>query len=139
MITIGWTINNKMIKTKRASKFVPAEDSDGKRLLIVFDPHWAKFHKVPFHKHTPILGPSKGLWKAYVKFKQITWEEYERRFREDIAKNEKAQDLIKELAKKYCNSETEHVTLLCFCPDERYCHRRLVKEMILSNNQSIIQ
>jgi hypothetical protein len=26
--------------------------------------------------------------------------------------------------------------LLCFCPDERYCHRRLVKEMILSINQS---
>ena len=49
MITIVWTINNKMIKTKRASKFVPAEESDGKRLLIVFDPHWAKFHKVPFH------------------------------------------------------------------------------------------
>jgi hypothetical protein len=71
MITIGWTISNKMIKTKRASKFVPAEESDGKRLLIVFDPHWAKFHKVPFHEHIPILGPSKGLWKAYVKFKQI--------------------------------------------------------------------
>jgi hypothetical protein len=28
------------------------------------------------------------------------------------------------------------MTLLCFCPDERYCHRSLVKEMILSMNRS---
>jgi uncharacterized protein YeaO (DUF488 family) len=123
-------INNKMIKTKRASKFVPAEESDGERLLIVFDPHWAKFHKVPFHEHIPILGPSKELWKAYVKFKQITWEEYEQRFREEMTKSEKAQRSIKELANRSKNGDT--ITLLCYCKDEKKCHRYIVKELIKS-------
>jgi len=49
---------------------------------------------------------------------------------------EKAQELMRLLAKEYANSEIKHLTLLCFCPDEKYCHRRLVKEMILSINQS---
>jgi uncharacterized protein YeaO (DUF488 family) len=49
-----------------------------------------------------------------------------------MMEREKAQ--IRSLAKKYANSDTKHITLLCFCPDERYCHRRLVKEMILSMN-----
>ena len=43
---------------------------------------------------------------------------------------------MRSLAKQYANSDTKNVTLLCFCPDERYCHRRLIKEMILSINQS---
>jgi uncharacterized protein YeaO (DUF488 family) len=129
------------IKTKKISKFVSTEELllDGKRLLIAVDPHWAKFHKMPFDEHIPILGPSKELWKAYIKDKQITWKEYEQSFKEQMVKSEEAQKLMKELAYRYANSETEHMTLLCFCPDERYCHRRLVKEMILSLsvNQSV--
>ena len=128
------------IKTKKISKFVSADEElllDGKRLLIAVDSHWAKFHKMPFDEYVPILGPSKELWKAYIKDKQIAWEEYERRFKDEIAKRKKAQEIMKELANKYANSETEHVTLLCYCKDERYCHRRVVKEMILSINESI--
>jgi hypothetical protein len=53
-----------------------------------------------------------------------------------MMERKKAQELMRSLAKEYDNSDTKHVTLLCFCPDERYCHRRLVKEMILSINQS---
>jgi uncharacterized protein YeaO (DUF488 family) len=52
-----------------------------------------------------------------------------------MMERKKAQELMRSLAKEYANSDTKHVTLLCFCPDERYCHRRLVKEMILSINR----
>ncbi|MDF2767319.1 MAG: hypothetical protein K0S91_154 [Nitrososphaeraceae archaeon] len=52
-----------------------------------------------------------------------------------MMEHKKAQELMRSLAREYANSETKHVTLLCFCPDERYCHRCLVKEMILSINQ----
>ena len=119
-----------MIKDKRASKFVPAEESDGQRWLIALNAHYARFWNVPFDKHKPELGPNKTLKKEYLDQKQITWEEYERRFREDIAKNTDAQKLIKELAEKYSKSETEHVTLLCFCKDRNRCHRVIVKELI---------
>jgi uncharacterized protein YeaO (DUF488 family) len=54
-----------------------------------------------------------------------------------MMEHEKAQELMRSLAREYANSQTKHVTLLCFCPDERYCHRRLIKEMILSINQSV--
>jgi hypothetical protein len=53
-----------------------------------------------------------------------------------MMEGEKAQELMRSLAREYANSQTKHVILLCFCPDERYCHRRLIKEMILSINQS---
>ena len=55
-----------------------------------------------------------------------------------MMEREKAQELMRSLAKEYANSDTKHVTLLCFCPDEKFCHRRLVKEMILSIYQSYI-
>ena len=90
------------IKTKKISKFVSADKElllDGKRLLIAVDSHWAKFHKMPFDEHVPMLGPSKQLWKAYIKDKLITWEEYELRFKDEIAKRKEAQELMKELAK----------------------------------------
>jgi uncharacterized protein YeaO (DUF488 family) len=126
------------IKTKQISKkFIPTIE-DGKLWLIVFNSHWAEFHKMHFHDHIPELAPSGKLWKDYVKLKLITWEEYERRFKEEMAGSVKAQELMKQLAREYASSNTKHVTLLCFCPDERYCHRHLVKEMILSINQSYV-
>jgi uncharacterized protein YeaO (DUF488 family) len=53
-----------------------------------------------------------------------------------MMERKKGQELMRSLAREYANSQTKHVTLLCFCPDKRYCHRRLIKEMILSINQS---
>jgi hypothetical protein len=51
-----------------------------------------------------------------------------------MMERENAQELMRSLAKEYANSDTKHVTLLCFRPDEQYGHRRLVNEMILSIN-----
>ena len=65
-------------------------------------------------------------------------EGYEEAFRKLMMEREKAQELMRSLAKEYANSDMKHVTLLCFCPDERYCHRCLVKETILSINQSYV-
>jgi hypothetical protein len=54
-----------------------------------------------------------------------------------MMEREKAQELMRSLAKEYANSDTKHVTLLCFCPDEQYCHRRLVKGNDLINQSYV--
>jgi len=71
----------------------------------------------------------KKTIKSY-KWTEVEWNGYEEAFRKLMMEREKAQELMRSLAKEYANSDTKHVTLLCFCPDERYCHRRLNKEMI---------
>ena len=131
------------IKTKRASRSVPAEPSDGKRLLIVLKPGSAWRQGIPYDKpHVPELAPDATLFDKYEKnikshkWTEEEWNGYEEAFRKLMMERKKAQELMRSLAKEYANSDTKHVTLLCFCPDERYCHRRLVKEMILSINQS---
>jgi uncharacterized protein YeaO (DUF488 family) len=131
------------IKTKRASRSVPAEPSDGKRLLIVLKPGSAWRQGIPYDKpHIPELAPNATLFDKYEKnikshkWTEEEWNGYEEAFRKLMMEREKAQELMRSLAKEYANSDTKHVTLLCFCPDEKYCHRRLVKEMILSIYQS---
>jgi uncharacterized protein YeaO (DUF488 family) len=131
------------IKTKRASRSVPAEPSDGMRLLIVLKPSSAWRQGIPYDKpHVPELAPDDALFDKYVKnikshkWTEEEWSGYEEAFRKLMMEREKAQELMRSLAKEYANSDTKHVTLLCFCPNEKYCHRRLVKEMILSIYQS---
>jgi hypothetical protein len=132
------------IKTKRASRSVPAEHTDGKRLLIVLKPSSAWRQGIPNDKpHVPELAPDDDLFDKYEKnikshkWTEEEWNGYEEAFRKLMMEREKAQELMRSLAREYANSQTKHVTLLCFfCPDERYCHRRLIKEMILSINQS---
>jgi hypothetical protein len=50
------------IKTKRAARSVPAEPSDGKRLLIVLKPSSAWRQGIPYDKsHVPELAPDDTL------------------------------------------------------------------------------
>ena len=133
------------IKTKRSAGSVPAEASDGKRLLIVLKPSSAWRQGIPYDKpHIPELAPDDALFDKYKKnikshkWTEEEWKGYEEAFRKLMMEREKAQESMISLAKEYANSDTKHVTLLCFCPDEQYCHRRLVKEMILSINQTYV-
>jgi uncharacterized protein YeaO (DUF488 family) len=94
--------------------------------------------------HVPELAPDDALFDKYEKnikshkWTKEEWNGYEEAFRKLMMERKKAKELMRSLAREYAISDTKHVTLLCFCPDERYCHRRLVKEMILSINQSYV-
>ena len=56
------------IKTKRASRAVPAEPSDGERLLIVLKPSSAWRQGIPYDKpHVPELAPDVALFDKYKK------------------------------------------------------------------------
>jgi uncharacterized protein YeaO (DUF488 family) len=73
------------------------------------------------------LAPSESLRKDFIKSKTITWPEYVERFTNEIRNNPKAQNALKELS----NYEGI-VTLLCHCSDENFCHRSIVKNMIVA-------
>ena len=56
------------IKTKRAARSVPAEASDGKRLLIVLKPSSAWRQGIPYDKpHVSELAPDDALFDKYEK------------------------------------------------------------------------
>ena len=61
------------IKTKRASRSVPAEPTDGKRLLIVLKPSSAWRQGIPNDKpHVPELAPDDDLFDKYGKKHKVT-------------------------------------------------------------------
>lgn len=72
------------------------------------------------------LAPSEPLRKDFIKYKNRDWQEYIRRFTFEIENNPKAQQALDELARY-----EGIITLLCHCKDEKYCHRSLVKQMII--------
>ena len=70
------------------------------------------------------LAPSVELlndWNG----KKIGWEEYERRYLEEIKGRKEVIDKLLGLIK-----EKGVVTLLCVEKDDRFCHRRLLKEFL---------
>ena len=92
-----------MIKDKCISTKVPAEESDGLRMLIVANKYYADKHKMHYDIYKKELAPSIRLKRKFVNLKQITWKEYESQFKEEMAKSEEAQKLMKELAKNNRN------------------------------------
>ena len=70
------------------------------------------------------LATSIELLNDYRK-KGIDWSEYERRY---FLEMEKKKELIKELKKR--SDEGEMITLLCWERDDKFCHRRLLKNLI---------
>lgn len=73
-----------------------------------------------------ILAPSKKLLKDYKEGK-INWQEYSKRYYEEIFGNPKAIEKIKEIAKISLNKD---VRLICY-EKEYPCHRFLLMEIIL--------
>ena len=80
-------------------------------------------------KWYPDLGPSKELHAAFYgkSGEPISWEEYRRRYLEEMAAQE---ELIDELAQLV--SEGKTITLLCSsaCEDASHCHRTLLCGLI---------
>jgi uncharacterized protein YeaO (DUF488 family) len=116
------------LKTKRWDD--PIEPDDGFRLLICrYRPRALPKKKETWHKWYSELGPSRELHADYYgkNGPPITWEQYRRRYLEEI----KAQEyLIKGLAELI--SEGKTITLLCSsaCTDASHCHRTLLKQLI---------
>ena len=70
------------------------------------------------------LAPSIELLNSY-RNKEIDWSEYKRRYLKEM---EGKKELIKELKKRSDNGEV--ISLLCWEKDDRFCHRRLLKDLI---------
>ena len=71
------------------------------------------------YAHIPLLAPTKEILDVYKK-KEITWPEYEKRFK-DLLIQRKAHALLS-------ISELHMACLLCSEPTPDKCHRRLVAE-----------
>ena len=70
------------------------------------------------------LAPSIELLNDY-RNKKIDWSEYEKRYLKEM---ESKKELISELKKRSDNGEV--ISLLCWEKDDRFCHRRLLKNLI---------
>ena len=136
-----------------------AENSDGLRILIArYRPRYLPKDKENWDQWWKEIAPSRDLWKSYIKDKKIGWPEYERQYIDEIKNNPESVNLLQIVASfvngngdgsKYVQQEQEQqkrydliqkcdtLTLLCYCKDEKYCHRSIVKEMILKSSWNI--
>jgi Uncharacterized conserved protein len=98
--------------------------SDGYRVLATR--YWPRgVSRSQTDEYVSALAPSKQLLKAYNKG-PLSWPEFEQRYREELS----AEDKQRELKRLALMARTRIVTLLCFCKDERGCHRTLLREAI---------
>lgn len=79
--------------------------------------------------HMPDLAPTKNLLDAYKK-KNIDWSEYERQFRELIAKRHIENLVVPEQADRAC--------FLCSEGKSEKCHRRIVAEYLRQRWQNVV-
>jgi uncharacterized protein YeaO (DUF488 family) len=88
---------------------------------------WVKAYikKNPRWFHVPDLAPSLKLLSA-LKKSQISWDEYAEGYREEM-KSPRAQDLIRRLRKF---GDGLDVVLVCYCVDEKHCHRSILLELL---------
>jgi uncharacterized protein YeaO (DUF488 family) len=117
-----------VIKTKRWND--PREADDGFRLLICrYRPRALPKKEETWDLWRSNLGPSRELHAAFYgkNGPPIGWEEYRRRYLEEMKEQEED---IAFLAEKAAEGKT--ITLLCSsaCEDESHCHRTLLKQLI---------
>jgi uncharacterized protein YeaO (DUF488 family) len=108
------------VKTKRI--YEKAEPGDGCRVLVMrYWPRGISKDKVDvWEKELGTQPDLIELWKS----EAISWSEFAQRYRQAVASQK---EKIKALAQR---AAKDTVTLLCSCPDERRCHRILLKELI---------
>jgi uncharacterized protein YeaO (DUF488 family) len=117
------------IKTKRWCD--PIEKDDGFRLLICrYRPRALPKKDENWTLWRANLGPSRELHAAYYgKNDQtpLTWEEYERRYLEEMKEQAEEIDFLAEMV-----AGGKTLTLLCSsaCEDASRCHRTLLKRLI---------
>ena len=118
------------LNTKRWND--PRKKSDGFRLLICrYRPRALPKADETWDLWWQHLGPSKELHAAFYgkDGDPIGWEEYRRRYLEEMQAEEQQQS-IAILAEKVAAGKT--ITLLCSsaCEDASHCHRTLLKGLI---------
>ena len=110
------------------------EPSDGFRILITrFRPRYIKKENENWDAWYRELAPSRQLWCDYFKSNKIDWNQYRERFIEEMRDNPKSIELIHWLSKfENHNNNNKNTTLICFCENEKNCHRSIVKEIALN-------
>ena len=118
------------LKSLRQSR----DSSDGFRILITrFRPRYIKKENESWDEWYRELAPSRQLWHDYFKSNKIDWSQYRERFIEEMRDNPKSIELIHWLSKFENNSNNNNnITLICFCENEKNCHRSIVKELALN-------
>ncbi len=120
------------IKTRRWND-PPGADEGFKLLITRYRPRGLPKADETWDAWWKELGPSPSLFDAvYGKHgqRQITWPEYARRYREEMAQPTPRQK-IAWLAQSVARGEP--LTLLCssHCTDENRCHRTVLRELLL--------
>ena len=121
----------------------PEDSSDGLRILITrFRPRYVKKGNENWDAWYRELAPSRQLWYDYFKSNKIDWNQYRERFIVQMRDNPKSIELIHWLSrfenknnKNNKNNNKNNITLICFCQNEKSCHRSIVKD--LASNYSL--
>ena len=71
------------------------------------------------------LAPSRELVRGF-KDGEIAWTEFRRRYLAEM-RGERQREEIARLAEL---ARDKTITIMCMCPDESRCHRRLLRELI---------
>lgn len=110
------------VRAKRI--YDPPSAEDGVRVLTTN--YWPRgISRERAGEYVRVLAPSRPLLRAY-KDGAIGWDEYRSRYLEEMT----ADAARKEIARLAEIARTGVVTVMCVCPDERRCHRSLLKELI---------
>jgi uncharacterized protein YeaO (DUF488 family) len=111
-----------VIGTKRV--YDPPDPADGTRVLVMrLWPRGIRKDRVDVWLKE--LGPVLPLLRGFLDG-EVDWAEYRKRYRAGLERPE-AQEA---LAQVRALARQGTVTLLCGCPDEKRCHRSLLKRMI---------
>lgn len=78
------------------------------------------------YRHALYLAPSEAIFVAYKKTKELTWQDYEQAYLQELASNDVLHYLSDDLG------EYKRPALLCACPTAAKCHRRLAAEWLAS-------
>jgi uncharacterized protein YeaO (DUF488 family) len=112
----------------------PMDSSDGLRILITrFRPRYVKKGNETWDAWYRELAPSRQLWYDYFKSNKVDWNQYRERFIVQMRDNPKSTELIHWLFR--FENINNNITLICFCENEKSCHRSIVKD--LASNYSM--
>jgi uncharacterized protein YeaO (DUF488 family) len=123
------------IRTRRWND--PKKRGDGWRILICrYRPRALPKAEETWDKWYPDLGPSRQLHADFYgkKGEPISWEEYRRRYLEEMKEQTESIECLAELV-----AEGKTITLLCSsaCTDASRCHRSLLKQLIEERVQAL--
>ena len=117
-----------MIVTRRYND--PPIAGEGTRILVCrYRPRGVRKEDESWDEWAPDLGPSRALHAAYYSDAPPGWDEYRRRYLEEMT-GAKPAFFIRALAARVAGGEA--IALLCSsaCTDEARCHRSLLRELI---------